>query len=345
MAEPRRRRRRRSGDGLLGLIVDLAALLPWWVGVGLAAVSWVGLRSVRVPTAAESAAAMASHDVSAGVTGIWLGVLVMVGQWVLPVALLLGAALSAWRRRQVRGLADGAARATTSQVLADGMTWREFERLVGEAFRRRGYRVEENDSAGPDGGIDLRLRRRGELFLVQCKQWRAYRVGIDVVQRHYGVMAAMGAAGGFVVTSGRFTDEARRFVEGTNIELVDGEALHAWLREGARERRGADAGGGGLMSANPVAAPSPAAQVVQAEAGAAAAPAAHAAAVLAGGALRNIATGNPVARDAPNSESPTCPRCGAGMVLRRARRGAAAGGDFWGCGRFPGCRGSRGYDQ
>ena len=43
-------------------------------------------------------------------------------------------------------------------------------------------------------------------------------------------MAAKGATGGFVVTSGVFTDEARAFAEGRNIELIDGQALHALIR-------------------------------------------------------------------------------------------------------------------
>ena len=38
-------------------------------------------------------------------------------------------------------------------------------------------------------------------------------------------MAARGAAGGFVVTSGRFTGEARAFAAGRNVELVDGGRL------------------------------------------------------------------------------------------------------------------------
>ena len=34
-----------------------------------------------------------------------------------------------------------------------------------------------------------------------------------------------------------------------------------------------------------------------------------------------------------------CPRCGAPMVLRRAVKGENAGKEFWGCSRFPKCRG------
>ncbi len=36
--------------------------------------------------------------------------------------------------------------------------WREFEELVGEAYRRQGYSVSENVSAGPDEGVDLILK-------------------------------------------------------------------------------------------------------------------------------------------------------------------------------------------
>ncbi len=35
------------------------------------------------------------------------------------------------------------------------MTWQDFERLVGEAFRQRGYRVAETGRGGADGGVAL----------------------------------------------------------------------------------------------------------------------------------------------------------------------------------------------
>lgn len=38
---------------------------------------------------------------------------------------------------------------------------------------------------------------------------------------------------------------------------------------------------------------------------------------------------------------PTCPLCGAPMVLRVARRGGGAGREFWGCSRYPTCKGTR----
>ena len=42
--------------------------------------------------------------------------------------------------------------------------------------------------------------------------------------------------------------------------------------------------------------------------------------------------------DGENGEK-KCPKCGAPMVLRTAKKGANAGNEFWGCSQFPKCRG------
>ena len=34
-----------------------------------------------------------------------------------------------------------------------------------------------------------------------------------------------------------------------------------------------------------------------------------------------------------------CPKCGGEMVLRVAKKGPNSGKEFWGCSKFPGCRG------
>lgn len=43
----------------------------------------------------------------------------------------------------------------------------------------------------------------------------------------------------------------------------------------------------------------------------------------------------------PEPKAPACPHCKKVMVLRVARTGANAGGNFWGCGDYPKCRGIR----
>ena len=221
-----RRRRTSPAEDLM----DLVALLPWWAGVALAVLGYLILHSIASQPVAVTAQ---QGQVGAMVRqSIWKG-LATAGQYVVPIICLAGAALSAWRKRQRTRLVSDVAQTQATDAL-DGMSWREFEILVGEGFRLKGFHVVETGGGGADGGVDLVLSRPGhngsEKFLVQCKQWRAFKVGVDVVRELYGVMAARGATGGFVVTSGRFTDEASQFANGRNVTLIDGPTLHQMIR-------------------------------------------------------------------------------------------------------------------
>ena len=107
-----------------------------------------------------------------------------------------------------------------------GLTWQEFEMLVGEAYRRQGYSVEETGGSGPDGGVDLILRRTGETVLVQCKRWKQQaKVGAPTVRELRGAVARDNATQGIFVTSSTFTREAIVEAEGQPLELIDGAAL------------------------------------------------------------------------------------------------------------------------
>lgn len=221
---------RRKRSSLAEDLIELVALLPWWAGLALALFSYVLLHQI----AAKPVAVAQPGQMSAIVTqGLWRA-LASVGQYVLPVICLVAAGVSAWRRKMRRNLVADVAQRQAGDVL-DGMSWREFEVLVGEGFRLQGYQVAETGGGGADGGVDLVLtrpgRNGGEKLLVQCKQWRALKVGVDVVRELYGVMAARGATGGFVVTSGRFTDEAVSFASGRNVVLLDGQKLVDLIRE------------------------------------------------------------------------------------------------------------------
>ncbi len=44
------------------------------------------------------------------------------------------------------------------------------------------------------------------------------------------------------------------------------------------------------------------------------------------------------ATSGPSDSDPACPKCGSKMILRTAKSGANAGGQFWGCPNFPRCR-------
>ena len=294
---------RRKKTSPLEDVLDLLSLLPWWVCLALAAVSYVVLRNLAVPIKPSDIQGHGGAMVGAMMQKAIIHGLATIGQYLVPLMCLFAAAISAWRRKQRRELIAGVSQAESSDAL-DGMNWREFEILVGESYRQQGYQVAELGGEGPDGGVDLVLTKGKEKFFVQCKQWKAYKVGVTTVRELYGVMAAKGATGGFVVTSGRFTADAMEFAQGRNIELIDGPRLFAMIQRARRT---------GTSSSPSIAADSPA-QAQRPEATA-------------------VATAQ--------AASPGCPRCGASMQLRTARQGANAGSNFWGCSTYPKCRGTR----
>jgi len=213
-------------QGLFDDLVAIAARFPWWLGVLLAAASYVGLHYFAVGSvpAAPTTNALGDVVIAAGVKSA-----ATILQYIAPIAFLAGALVSALGRRKRNAMYG---RASAEGLTAIGtMSWREFEMLIGEAFRRRGFRVLELGGQGADGGVDLVLSKQGERHVVQCKHWRAMKVPVAVVRELYGVMAAQGAAGGLVVTVGEFTSEARDFASGRGIELINGKTLATMLRE------------------------------------------------------------------------------------------------------------------
>jgi hypothetical protein len=60
-----------------------------------------------------------------------------------------------------------------------------------------------------------------------------------------------------------------------------------------------------------------------------------------GEAPERLSSQQPQPYEVPSSDvalSPSCPRCGSGMVRRVAHRGPTPGEVFWGCAQFPKCR-------
>lgn len=114
----------------------------------------------------------------------------------------------------------------------DTMGWQNFELLVGELFRRKGYSVEITSGLGADGGKDLTLRKDGQLFVVQCKKLaRENRVTAAQMRDFFGLITAEGAAGGFFVTTGYISADARRFAEGKPIDLIERAEIEAMVQE------------------------------------------------------------------------------------------------------------------
>lgn len=218
----------RRNKGILDGLIDVASKLPWWLGMALAIAAYLILHPYAIR---EIPANVGLGDAGKVAAAHMAKTLAFYGQYVIPLALLAGSVISIFKRRKrAQLMTQTQARANVGSLLE--MSWREFEMLVGEAFRRQGYRVAEIGGNGPDGGVDLELRKGDELHLVQCKQWKATKVGVDVVRELYGVMAARGATGGVVVTAGQYTADAVTFAQGQNIRLIDGEKLLGLIAAG-----------------------------------------------------------------------------------------------------------------
>ena len=208
-------------------LISVLGRMPWWLCLSLSVVSFVALHALVHPYTL-----LASGRASVGTQlehAVWFGV-VRIGQYIVPVMFIAAAAV-AWARRRKRQRLVQAVALSAAPAALDTMTWQEFEMLVAEAFRLEGFKVEEVGGGGADGGVDLVMTRDNERFLVQCKQWKALRVGVAVARELFGVMAARGAVGGYLVTSGSFTREAIGFSAGRNIYLVDGPKLVGMIRK------------------------------------------------------------------------------------------------------------------
>lgn len=204
-------------------LMTLSAKMPWPAGVVAAIASFLALHMLAAHYSAAAGPVSNVADLGSVARRGSVGALASLLQYVAPVALLIGAGISFWRRSR-GGILHGQARAGGAHAI-DAMSWAQFEILVAQAFRQRGYSVIDNPMGGPDGGIDLVLRKSGQDFLVQCKQWRTKTIGVTVVRELYRVVMSRGAAGGFLVTSGRFTADAQRFASDCSIELIDGRQL------------------------------------------------------------------------------------------------------------------------
>jgi restriction system protein len=268
-------------------LLDDLVVLPWWFSTILAAIAYAILKYV-----------LPAIGAGGPVGGFFLGVSKVAP--VVAALFLMAAGLSAvnaWRKGK---LLDRQTSIESIRLL----TWREFEELVGEMYRRQGCTVLETGGGGADGGVDVILKKGGDNIIVQCKQWKATKVGVKVVRELYGVMTAERATQGTVLTSGEFTREAKDFARGKPLQLVSGTQLARMIEEVRR---------------TPSTTTKPAEAVKPAE-------------------LRQ-----PV-EAVKSVTPPFCPRCGKEMVLRTARKGAGAGQRFWGCRGFPECRGTRPFE-
>jgi len=202
-------RRRQSG-------LEAIASLPWPVGVALGLVGFWAVRyglGGYVAQRGEALGAVFAAQAAGGALAplAWMVLLLC---WIAALASFFAARKRAYLLQTSGDIAGIAS-----------LGWREFEQLVGEAFRRQGFSVDETGQGGADGGVDLVLRKAGGTTLVQCKRWRQRQVPVSTVREMWGLRAHHDANAVMIVCVGDYTPDARRFAAGKAIELVTGTAL------------------------------------------------------------------------------------------------------------------------
>jgi restriction system protein len=195
--------------------LEFLLFLPWWVSAGLGVLCYL-LSASFINSVAQTGGPI-GKGIAQGAGWVPFLLLFIFGM------LAIGSALIRWK------LANRLESQTSIESIR-GLSWEAFEGLVAEAYRRKGYAVEQSLVGGADGGVDLVLRKDGQTTLVQCKQWRTSAVGAPVIREVYGVLMHEKANRAIVIASGHFTREAETFAVGKPMELIDGQQLLKMVR-------------------------------------------------------------------------------------------------------------------
>lgn len=289
-----RRKQYRDEGSPLDLLFDVAVMLPWWANICGAIISYFLFDYIKL------------RDYTADpISAAFYPLIAMFAQYTLTAVFSIAAMVSSFRElaKQKKGNPTQIDLEINSTLeLLANISWEKFERLIGQYFEKEGYTVNQKGGAHADGGIDIELHKDGNLYLVQCKHYFKSKmpIGEPIVRDLYGAVNKQGAFGGFIVTSSRFTPQAKAYVEGINMTLIDGEMLSRIIKV----QMPVISLTGGSPSAQPSA--------------------------------QDLA---PAHVSVEVAESPICPLCSSNLIKGTAKHGKYKGKDFWGCSTYPKCKG------
>lgn len=210
-----------------GSIVDLLFLFPWWLNAALTPTSYIFLKyhlpTITFETAIGKGIAGGLSSMGGFISGgIALIALIQFIKFIHRKSLIprisgvgfLSRLFSSKDKSELENLRK--------------LSWREFEILACEIYRQLGYQVFET-SSGADGGVDLTLKKDGEVTLVQCKHWRTKKIGVKTIRELYGVMISENANKAVVMCSGSYTNDAYSFAANKPISMIEGQTLLAMI--------------------------------------------------------------------------------------------------------------------
>lgn len=103
----------------------------------------------------------------------------------------------------------------------------DFEGLISDYFRNRGYITTEVIGRSGDRGVDiLATNVEGRLELIQCKRYReGNNIGSTPIQRIDSYMRSRQASRAWVITTSDFTPQGLDEAQITNVTIMNGQQL------------------------------------------------------------------------------------------------------------------------
>jgi restriction system protein len=186
--------------------MDIGSKIGWRAASIAAAISFIILHLIVINTEAVPAPSTLS-GLGASVQHAQFHDIALFAQYLLPVGLLIGAAVGFVKQRQSISLFKDARDNPATSITQ--LSWQAFERLVGEAFRQRGYKVTEFGGTGPDGGVDLGLSKNGERRDAKtlCEETGSDRTDIRRPRVNFSCVVAKFLGSALVVESHRQSAE------------------------------------------------------------------------------------------------------------------------------------------
>lgn len=108
-----------------------------------------------------------------------------------------------------------------------------FEELILLTFKKYGFKIKRNKRYTHDGGIDGKIKKNGETFLIQAKRYSNYIKEEHV--RQFIKVCKFHKKRGYFIHTGKTGSETKELVkQNPQIKLLSGESLYALFLQNNR---------------------------------------------------------------------------------------------------------------
>ena len=126
------------------------------------------------------------------------------------------------------------------------IAWQDFEILVANRYRRHGWDVAHCGDGRPgvraETEVELRMKKDGELALVQCRHESLVRLDAGTVERLLASAAEERATQVILIASADVPDDVRQLAESGGATVIEGATVREMLDDDLLELRPAHLG-------------------------------------------------------------------------------------------------------